>query len=264
MYIDSDDWLGRSDALTLMYKKAEETGSDYVEINFYRVIDRFGIIKQKMNIKKIIGLIERPELFEKYFISYFGTRNLSVSMCGKLYRKAFLERLDLTPMDIKMGEDLAYNIRLFPYLKKIYILKENGYYYRYGGVTSKYNPNLFPDSKKIQALRDKMIRDYNYKKADFTNYREVLTTLMAEVRQRIRYRHGKENIINFLNQEISDPIYLPPTELLSRFNSSEYVFVENLIKGDSEKIYAICYDKEKKMRWRFKFVNLTSKILKKL
>lgn len=41
-FVDSDDWLLRNDILDKAHSKATETGADYVEFCFKRVVDRFG------------------------------------------------------------------------------------------------------------------------------------------------------------------------------------------------------------------------------
>jgi hypothetical protein len=70
-------------------------------------------------------------------------------MWGKLYRKSSLNAANIQPTGITTGEDLAFNLQLFPYLSKIYILKECGYNYRFGGMTTRYNTCLLPDLKKL-------------------------------------------------------------------------------------------------------------------
>lgn len=86
LFIDSDDWLENPDILSIMHEKAEETNADYVEMGMQRVMDRHKWIKHT-GISSVTGLIEIPELFDKYYISFFGYNILSVNMAGKLYRK---------------------------------------------------------------------------------------------------------------------------------------------------------------------------------
>ena len=132
MYIDSDDWLDHPQVISTMYRKAEDTGADYVEIGIQRVLDRHKWFVKKSVVARL-GVIDQPELFDKYYLSFFGVNILSVNVWGKLYRKFVLDKADIEPVGVFMGEDLAYSIRLFPYLKRIYILNEIGYNYRMGG-----------------------------------------------------------------------------------------------------------------------------------
>lgn len=119
-FIDSDDWLNGCDVLRVMYEKAEETGADYVETGMQRVMDRYKLIK-KIGISPVTGWIKQPDLFEKYYLSFFGVNILSVNMCSKLYRKKVLDKAGLEPSGLTMGEDLAFNMKLFPYLSNIQI-----------------------------------------------------------------------------------------------------------------------------------------------
>ena len=93
-------------------------------------------------------------------------------MWGKLYRKSSLNAANIQPTGITTGEDLAFNLQLFPYLSKIYILKECGYNYRFGGMTTRYNTCLLPDLKKLYYIK-KAFREISgsYKLYFFTESR---------------------------------------------------------------------------------------------
>lgn len=69
MLVDSDDWLENKDVLFVMYEKAEETESDYVGIGIQRVLDKRKWIK-KTCISPVIGLIEQPNPFKDYYLSF--------------------------------------------------------------------------------------------------------------------------------------------------------------------------------------------------
>lgn len=245
MHLDSDDWLGNQKVISKMYEKAEETGADYVEINSYRSIDKFGILKKKRNRKKIFGIIEQPELYDKYFLSFFGRNLLSVTIWGKLYRKSFLNEIDIQPFGIKMGEDLAYNIQLFPYLKRIYVMEEAGYYYRFGGMTSKYNPNLLPDLKKLHKYKMELIDRFKYENAQITERQDLKNILKSEIEQRIRFKQGREEVITFLKEEIKDSVYKSIFGIDKSSAFWEDPFVKAWEEEDIEKMYEISFQNEK-------------------
>ena len=73
---------------------------------------------KKTGLSPVNGLIQQPKLFNKYYISFFGINILSVNMWGKLYRKSSLNAANIQPTGITTGEDLAFNLQLFPYLSK--------------------------------------------------------------------------------------------------------------------------------------------------
>lgn len=264
MHIDSDDWLDNPRVISTMYGKAEETGADYVEIKAYRTIDKFGLIKKKIVNKRIFGLIEQPDLFEDYFISFFGRSFLSVNIWGKLYRKSFLDRIKIIPMGVKMGEDLAYNIQLFPYLQKIYIIPEFGYHYRFGGMTSFFNERLLTDLKKLHKYKMELVDKYNYEKGRESQLWEMKNILKSDIQQRIRYKQSKEEIIRFLKRELTDPVYeeLNLIDMTSKFWDDPFVIA--LAKKDYEGMYLASRKEEKKLSCKLKLVSFISNLLSKV
>lgn len=241
MYIDCDDWLNHSQVLSKMYKKAEETCADYVEIGVQRVIDRHKIIKQKCAMP-LPMLIEQPELFDKYFLSFFGVNILSINIWSKLYRRSTLVEANVKPAGLYMSDDLAYNMQLFPYLKKIFILNEVGYNYRYGGITSRYNPLFLPDAKKLYLLKEEFIDKYQYYKArDWIRF-ELKNVLKTEICQRIAYGIDKdrETAVSAIMTEINDPIYAKLSEVDKSSAFWNEPFVKDLMAKNGAAIYEIC------------------------
>lgn len=241
MYIDSDDWLDNSGVLSTMYAYAQRTGADYVEIGVTRVLDKYGWIK-KSYVNPAMLLIEEPELFDKYYLSFFGVKIISVNVWNKLYRRSVLEQADLQPVGLYMCDDLAYNMLLFPYLKKICILNVPGYNYRYGGLTCKYNPRLLSDMKRLYLLKEAMIDKYGYDKAKDWARIELKNVLKSDICQRIAYGNdgGKRAVINAISAEINDPIYAKLSEVSKASGFWEGPFVKAFMAKDAEKIYDIC------------------------
>lgn len=115
-FVDADDWLEK-DTLEIMYNEIKTSNYDYVEIGMNRVLDNHSLLKKKRT-NPVIGEIAQPELFDKYFLSFLGVNILSVNMCGKLYNKEVIEKNNISIQGVTMGEDLAFNLQLFPHLKK--------------------------------------------------------------------------------------------------------------------------------------------------
>ena len=241
MHIDADDWLDHSQVISAMCRKAEDTGADYVEIGMQRVLDRYKWIVKKY-VSSVSALIEQPELFDKYYLSFFGVNILSVNIWGKLYRKSTLDKADISPIGVFMGEDLAYNIQLFPHLERIYILNEIGYNYRMGGVTGRYNPHLLPDLKRLYLLKEELIDKYQYYKAhDWIRF-ELKNVLNTDICQRIAYGidSDKEAAINAIMNEINDPIYAKLSEVDKSSAFWNNPFVKGLMAKDGATMYEIC------------------------
>ena len=240
LFIDSDDWLENPEILSIMHQKAEETNADYVEMGMQRVMDRHKWIKNK-GISPVTGLIQAPELFDKYYISFFGINILSVNMAGKLYRKSTLDKANITPSGICMGEDLVFNLQLFPHLKSIYILDTIGYNYRFGGMTSKYNKHLYPDLKYLYTLKEKLIEQYQYYKAwDYIRI-EMKNVFCSDICQRIIFKTGTEEEIKaIITQELEDPIWERILQVKEHPNFLQDPFVQAIAQKDATTIYRSC------------------------
>lgn len=185
MFVDSDDWL-EPEALETMLRCMLEYHAGYVEMNMQRVMDRHKWVRKvaKQNIK---GLIKQPELFKQYYISFFGCNILSVNLWGKLYNSAAIKRHMPDPAGLSMGEDEYANLMMFPHWDSIYICDYVGYNYRFGGMTSRYNPHLLPDIHKLYSVRRKCIEEYQV-----STYRrwldiEMKNILKSELIQRSCY-----------------------------------------------------------------------------
>ena len=185
-FVDADDWLEK-DTLEIMYNEIKTSNYDYVEIGMNRVLDNHSLLKKKRT-NPVIGEIAQPELFDKYFLSFLGVNILSVNMCGKLYNKEVIEKNNISIQGVTMGEDLAFNLQLFPHLKKIKIIPYNGYNYKFGGMTTKYNKNLLPDLKKLYTIKKELIDKYQYYKASDYIRIELKNVLISDIKQRILFK----------------------------------------------------------------------------
>lgn len=262
-FVDSDDWL-KKDALKIMYDKMIQYKVDYVEIGIQRVMDRFQLIKKKSS-QYIHGYICQPVLFDKYYLSYFGYNILSVNMCGKLYRKEVLINANLSPSNLKMGEDLFFNLMLFPHLKSIYISNFVGYNYRFGGITSNYNPHLYPNLKFLYNKKKELIKQYNYYKAlPYIQY-ELVNIFKSDVIQKIRYynRGCQNKIIQEIQDEINDKCW---EDLLTCPNKKylERSLPKAILHKDYNSIYSLGNQEVNKGKLKRYFLVTLSKMLKYL
>lgn len=257
-FVDSDDWLEK-DALKRMYDKALETDADYVEIGMQRVLDRCKIIKKKAN-PSVMGLITQPQLFDSYYISFFGINILSVNIWGKLYKSSILKNPP-QPIGLAMGEDLYFNLEIFPHLKRIYIDDYIGYNYHFGGMTTRYNKNFLPNLKLLYNLKKRKIEKYQYSKALEYIYIELKNLLISDVKQRILFKYGsQEDIISQIDQELTDPIW-NDIQQIKDTNIITSPIVQAIINKDTNTIYEICKSDLKKYYPRWTLKRIISKIL---
>lgn len=256
-FVDSDDWLEK-DALRRMYDKAVETDADYVEVGMQRVLDRHKIIKKK-TYSTIKGLITQPQLFDSYYISFFGVNILSVNIWGKLYKSSILQNPP-QPIGLAMGEDLYFNLEIFPHLQKIYIDDYIGYNYRFGGMTTQYNKNLLPNLKALYSIKKRKIEKYKYDKASEYIRIELKNILVSDIKQRILFKYGsKGDIINQINQELTDPVW-NDIQQIKNPNIITSPIVQAIINKDANAIYELCQSDTKKYYPQWILKRIVSKI----
>lgn len=249
-FLDADDWLELR-TLEVMYSAMQQGNFDYVEVGMNRVLGKHGWIKKK-SIQSVIGEISQPELFEKYYISFFGVNILSVNMCGKLYRKSFLDSVPLRPSHLAMGEDLYFNLILFPYLKKIKIVDYVGYHYRFGGMTTKYNPHLFPNLERLYSYKLELAKKYGYLKAIPYLLIEAKNVFKSDIKQRILYKNeSKDKVIKYIKGLFTSSHCLKGVcDFYKNENNKIKTddFIVGLRKLDYERMYWFCYNEVKKER----------------
>lgn len=257
-FVDSDDWLEKN-ALKRMYEKAIETDADYVEVGMQRVLDRHKIIKKKA-YSIIKGLITQPQLFDSYYISFLGVNILSVNIWGKLYKSSILQNPP-QPIGLAIGEDLCFNLEIFPHLQKIYIDDYIGYNYRFGGMTTRYNKNLLPNLKVLYSIKKRKIEEYKYDKASEYIRIELKNVFISDINQRILFNYGsKEDLINQIGQELMDPIW-SDIQQIKNPNIIASPIVQAIINKDANTIYEICKSETRKYYSQWLLKRIISKIL---
>ena len=262
MFVDSDDWLASGKVLGKMVQTIEETGVDYVETRINHVMDRHGFIKHISQPPKY-GIIKQPELFNEYYISFFGCNILSVSIWAKLYRKSTIDKANITPTGFRMGEDLFFNLKLFPHLESIFIMNDVGYNYRFGGMTSKYNPTLLSDLKKSFVLKNDLAKKYNYDQAYDYLRAELKNVFRSDICQQIIFlKAPADQIINNISKELEDPVYQKISEVKSFPHFQENSFVKAILNKDAESVYKQCKDIVDRNKWQRQFKKFISSLLR--
>jgi len=258
MFVDSDDWLPPN-ALEVLLKKIEDENADVVTGSIVKVLDKFKIFKTKPknnylndNFREPIIL---PQLWEDYFISYFGVNKLLVSMCGKLYRKSVLDAANIQPTGYKMGEDLIFNLYLHPYLKKISFVEDVVYYYRYGGMTTKENHTFLSDIKEQYLIKKEYAERYNYPNAVPYIRIELANCFYSHYLKKLFIgKIDKLHFIDSLKKELEDSVY----EEMRSIDSCR----SNLLSSKNyEGIYQLIYQRYKKGKAIYDIKKIISRLL---
>lgn len=131
-------------------------------------------------------------------------------------------------------------------------------------MTSRYNPALLRDLKKLYVLKKKLIEQYQYNKAsDFIRI-ELKNVLVSDVKQRILFKYGsREEIINQLQLELCDSVYkdLKQVESDSFVNST---VVKAIINRNAQQLYEIVDKRVRRERWKYEIKKKVSLLLLKL
>ncbi|MDR1562743.1 MAG: glycosyltransferase family 2 protein [Dysgonamonadaceae bacterium] len=247
MHIDSDDWIERH-ILARMHRKAEETGADIIfDGGYNRVQDRFGIMKGTRT-ENIHGLICNPELFDKYYAAFFGAYTLNVSVWGKLYRRATIEKAGIVKCGISYKEDSYYNLMLFPFVSSIYILDGIGYNWRAGGMTTRLRSTFMSDTQKLFEVRKSLIEKYNYHKAEDPMYNETIFNMEEYILDKIRWsKQDKSSLTADIAAILNTPCFRDvKAYYLQKGNIS--VFQTALVAGDIPAMVSIQEYKAAKTR----------------
>ena len=190
VFVDSDDFLP-ADSVESLYSAAVSHHVDVVCGDFFR---KWGPIK-KYSFgfpRNMAGRpISVPELFSSYYLSFFGVNLYPVNACGKIYRKKVIDQA-MTLSDIfmlpplHMGEDEAFNLHLFPYIKSVFCLEKSIYVYRFGGITSGYNPYL-PELLDFGDYRLGLLDQYQYEIGYQPLFIEYVNILLTHIQQGLAY-----------------------------------------------------------------------------
>ncbi|NDI77672.1 MULTISPECIES: glycosyltransferase family 2 protein [Psychrilyobacter] len=163
MFCDSDDYVEK-ESLKKLVDEAEKHDLDIVIGNTCKFIDRFSIIKRssKNNIyfkenKIIVGDKIRTDIASAYLHGH----PFPASLVGKLYRSELIKKSGKYLKNIEfLGEDLYLNLEVFLKAKKIKIITDNVYNYRYGGNTNGYMSYMFSDAVNGYKIQKEVIEEF--------------------------------------------------------------------------------------------------------
>lgn len=256
MFLDSDDYLEHRAAENLV-EAMLANNSDVVQMRANRF---FGFIKRPYFAPLQPQTIHQPKLFDEYYKSFFGINLLDVWMCAKLYNVAVLKMANLKPSGFKMGEDLMFNLKLFPHLRSYTLIEYRGYNYRVGGLTSKYNPTLWHDLKKQYEIKRSEAETHDYSRAYRTLGIELKNILLSEVSQRIFYLHETdEQLLAWIKREIDDKNLW--RDVIAIGEDCDDPVIAAIISGNPYPIFDIVKQRMRKHRVKFAIKELIIKVL---
>lgn len=261
-FIDGDDWLDIR-ALEMLYEPAKKYNLDLVIMNNYRIIpylnykfeNRAYIPKDKYNIP-----ILQPELFDEYYIHFFGYNIFpNTAYWGKLYKLKTIKEANIKYPHNDTYEDVVFNFRLFPYIKSMMFIDYYGYYWRWGGITSGKKNNIYSESRFINIMEDfylerkLAIEKYNYTKAAHKyllfELKNVLKSMLSNIAIFDSNDKRATPIIIEIDQIISHEAFSDIKLLYELHPSSKNdEFINSIVNKDATLIYSLCHDYYKNTR----------------
>ena len=162
-FCDSDDTMP-SDALKRLQTAAEKEKAECVCGNVRRVYR--GITFSSCLTSPCFSIDEpraysNAEILSEVYVSCFGVSDYPINLWGKLYRTELITRAsEFAPIVEFMGEDLSVTLRLLPETRKLVIIPDVVYNYRFGGGTSRFMPCMLDDFMNLYRLKKELAQRY--------------------------------------------------------------------------------------------------------
>lgn len=166
-FVDSDDWIDL-DMIEKMIYHVEKTNAEIIKCGYYREFENSQELFQLTPIDKTIYQKQFNDEFYPILLEKTSFNNI----CTELIKR---EIIDISKIDtsVSMGEDLLFNLYLYPKIKKVMLLEECYYHYRYNDNSITTNISLeksiknFTDLLKVNEMVKMIVikqNDLNLKK----------------------------------------------------------------------------------------------------
>lgn len=212
--VDSDDYLPKK-AIEILARHMIDQKVDLVQGSLTRVIGFLKMNHFDTGSFPLFNVVEQPELFDKYYLNFFGKGYFTIMMNGKLYRKSIIDQAmketKLFSDDFPfVGDDHYFNMKLFPYVRSMYKTDEAVYCYRYGGASSsKYSPT-YPALFTLADIRLDLLDQYQLDDGYKPLFMSYADTVYYHAQQLLQFKKvDKDEVIAFFKKELSTRRIIP-------------------------------------------------------
>ncbi len=190
MFLDSDDFL-ELDAVEKMYNKIEEKNADYVIGNYINATEE----GEKWE-KPVFDL----EKYKEFKLSITDYKNsfyiMNSSVCNKIFRKEFLDKLNIRFIEGLPAEDAIFTTYCFMHSDNVYYTQAIVFNYRQrkgGSISSHCSIKYFEGINKAYRMIYENFRDsnnlgyYRYfyaKSMNYTMYKLIDSVVVSEDEKR--------------------------------------------------------------------------------
>lgn len=248
LFLDSDDWLEK-DAVENLMKPMSQFEADVVvgQIrNVYHVAFLYLRDWRQKSLKNANKLISHEEMMEDYYLSFFGINILPVSMCATLYRRSVINQAQLQPSGLGFGEDLAFNMKLMPYVQRYYMIDKIVYNYRKErwGASPKYLDNWLKNARLLFDSKMQQIKELHYDKAIKWQLIEYVNYMKTYVRNSLLYdaKHIEKRK-DILREEFQVHGFAEKVQLLSTMEYKDQVLFDVIQNRDVDQLFVLIHQR---------------------
>ena len=241
--VDSDDYLP-TDSIEILVGHMTSKNVDIVLGSRTQVL---GFIKRSnygdSGTFPFHQVVTKPELFDKYYLNFFGKNYFSVMIHANLYRKSVVDKAlrhtNLFCDEICfVGEDLYFFMTLFPYIDTMYRTDETVYYYRCGGASSDHFSPTYPALFYLSDERLKLLDHYGLNDGYESLFVEYANCLYYHAQQLLEYKKtDKHGVVQFFKQELATRQLFPRMKEFFLKNRTSDRSIQLLINSDYEGMY---------------------------
>jgi glycosyltransferase involved in cell wall biosynthesis len=209
-FVDADDWIDPS-MLERLFTASASSGADIAVCDMYRSMNSKGWIK-KGNVSVYLReekIYTGDEIRTEIVPAFLHGHPFPVQFHGKLYKRELLLSSGTYTSRIRFfGDDLFYNLEMFLKAHTIHLLPDRLYYYRVGGFTSRYMPDLFTDMVSGYQIQQEVIERYypvEKSKHDFGTKVMLLNTLRTCLKNLFASSFPKSERLQLIQQYCENP-----------------------------------------------------------
>ena len=244
-FVDSDDQLV-SNGVEVMVKHIMRHQVDMVICTAKRML---GILKWS----RITGpfpkdhVVRQPELFNQYYVNFFGKASFPNNMWARLIKKTAIDKAyqqtDIFMTELRfMGEDLYFNMKIFPHLQSMVMTDDIVYYYRYGGTVDHFN-KYYPELFRLADIRLSQLDQYSYHDGYEPLFVEYSNMIYYYAEQLLEFKKsGYQVIIDFFRQELSSREIFHRMQEFFASHECHYTGVGLMLNNDYDGMYNYAKD----------------------
>lgn len=264
MFVDADDWVDKN-IIMFLYNESIANNADISVCDTYKVVGNGKLIKWRTQsiFFESDKVYTKEDVKKNLVTSYFHGHSFPASLFAKLYRRDLLLTSGSYLNRIRyLGDDLFYNLEVFLKADRVKVFNYPLYYYRIGGLTSKYMPYLFDDMTSGYQIQKEVINEHF---GDSQKHLNGISVMLLNT-----FKTCLQNLFqgNLSNKEIKEKIFEYTKNGNVRIclsnEASIKCFSEDYLSGirnsNVDYLYQLGYSMHVKSKFKKYFTKIISKI----